>query len=73
MTKNDDRRLSIFERKIIHRIYGPIYERGQQQKRSNREIEELHNEPNIVNVIKPSRLKWAGHVEQMDENKYPIR
>jgi hypothetical protein len=73
MTKNDDRRLSIFERKILRRIYGPIYKRGQWQKRCNRETEELYNEPNIVNVIKPSRLRWAGHVEQMDENEYPIR
>jgi len=23
MTKNDERRLSIFEKKILHRIYGP--------------------------------------------------
>jgi len=28
-TKNDERRLSIFIRKILHRIYGPIYEGGQ--------------------------------------------
>jgi hypothetical protein len=29
MTKNYDRRLSIFKRKILRRIYGPTYERGQ--------------------------------------------
>jgi len=73
MTKNDDRRLSISGRKIFHRIYCPIYETEQWQKRCNREIEELYNEPNIVNIIKPSRLRWAGHVERMDENEYPIR
>jgi hypothetical protein len=28
-TKNDERRLSIFIRKILHRIYGPIYKGGQ--------------------------------------------
>jgi len=43
-TKNDERRLSIFERKVLHRIFGPICERGQWQKRYNRELEELDNE-----------------------------
>jgi len=61
-TKNDERRLSIFERKVLHRIYGPKGERGQWQKRCNRELEVLYNESNIVNVIKSSRLRWAGHV-----------
>jgi hypothetical protein len=70
MTKNDERRLRIFERKILHRIYGPIYEGGQ-WKEHNRDSEELYNEPNIVNVIKFSRLRWEGHVVQMDENELP--
>jgi len=29
MTKNYERRLSIFVRKILHRIYGPVCEGGQ--------------------------------------------
>ena len=63
MIKNDDRRLSIFKRKILHRIYGPISKRGQWCKRYNRETQELYSEPDIVNIIKSSRLRWAGHVE----------
>jgi len=39
-TKNDERRLSIFETKILRRIFGPICEGGQWQKRYNRELEE---------------------------------
>ena len=71
--KNDEIRLSIFERKPFRRIYGPICEGGQWWKRYNRELEELYNKPNIVNAIKSSRLKWAGHVVQMDENELPIQ
>jgi len=37
----------------------------------NREIEELSDEPNIVKVIKSSRLWWVGHVVRMDDNKLP--
>jgi hypothetical protein len=52
-------------------MYGPLCERGQWRKRWNRELEKLHNETDIVNVIKSSRLKWAGHVVRMDENELP--
>ena len=34
-------------------------------------MEELYNEPNIVNVIKSNRLRRAGHVVRMDENELP--
>jgi hypothetical protein len=39
-TKNDERKLSIFEKKTLHRIFGPICEGGQWQKKYNRELEE---------------------------------
>jgi len=61
-TKNDERRLSIFKRKILPRIFDPICKRGQWPKRYNGKLEELYSEPDIVNVIKSSRLRWAGHV-----------
>jgi hypothetical protein len=47
---------------LCRRIFCLMCEGGQWQKRYNRELEELYNEPNIVNVIKSSRLRWAGHV-----------
>jgi hypothetical protein len=49
MTKNDERRQSLFERKVLPRICGPICKEGQWQ----------NNEPNTVNVIKSSRLRWT--------------
>ena len=52
-------------------MYGPICQKGQWQKRYNRELEQLYNEPNIVNIIKPSRLRWVGHVLRMDDNELP--
>jgi len=46
-------------------------ERGQWRNRYNRELEELYNEPNIVNVTKSSRLWWVAHVVRMDEKELP--
>jgi hypothetical protein len=60
-------RMSIFERKILHRIYAPICNRGQWQKRYSRELKSF----TIVNIIKSSRIRWVGHVEQMHENELP--
>jgi hypothetical protein len=73
VTKHNERRLRIFIRKILCRIYGVICKRGQRRKWYSRELEELYNEPNIVNVINWSRLRWAVHFVQMDENKLPIK
>jgi RNAse (barnase) inhibitor barstar len=62
-TKSDEKRLLLFERKILRRIYGPkrieenIYER-----RTNAELRAIFNEPNIVGILKSRRISWAGHV-----------
>ena len=29
----------------------------------------LYNNPDIINVIKSRRLRWAGHAARMDENR----
>jgi hypothetical protein len=56
VTVNEEGSLSILERKILHRIYGPICERERErerargQKRCDTEIKELYSEPNIVNI-----------------------
>jgi hypothetical protein len=35
---------------------------------SGRKLEELCNEPNIVNIIKSNRLRCTSHIVRMDEN-----
>jgi hypothetical protein len=62
VTKSDGRRLSIFKRKILCKIYGPTYEREAVKGEIQIELEELYNEPSIVNIIKSFRQRWAGHV-----------
>ena len=32
------------------------------------ELYDLYQEPQIVGVIKSSRLRWAGHIERSEEN-----
>jgi hypothetical protein len=52
-------------------MYGPTCKRGQWWKRYSRELEELYNEPDIVNVIKSSKLRGVGHVVRMGEDDLP--
>jgi len=63
LRKTEEKRLAVFERKVLRKIYGPIYEQDLQgwRKRHNQELTELFNRPNIINEIKRSKLEWAGH------------
>ena len=35
----------------------------------NEELHSLYRSPNIVRVIKSTRLRWAGHVARMEEGR----
>ena len=37
--------------------------------RYNEELSDLYPLPNIVQVVKSRRIKWAGHVERMGEER----
>jgi len=35
----------------------------------NEELNDLYSSPNIVRVIKSRRMRWAGHVARMGEER----
>ena len=39
----------------------------------NEELNDLHYSPNIVRVIKMRRMRWAGHVARMGEERGAFR
>ena len=65
LSKTNERRLSLFERKVFRRIFGAKQKNGTWRKRYNYELYEAFNEPNIVNYIKVKRLAWVGHLVRM--------
>jgi hypothetical protein len=72
MTQSSEERLAIFERKILRRILGPVYEDDLGWRlRHNKELYELLGEPDTVKFIKFKRLQWAGHIVQMDNYRIP--
>lgn len=68
MTKQNEKRLKIPERKIVGDIYGPVKDRTMQQfrMRTNRELEELYKQADIVKIINSERLRRTGHVNITD-------
>jgi hypothetical protein len=67
-------RLSVFENRLLRRIFGPNGDEvtGEWRKSHNEELHDLYCSPTIVRVIKP-RMKWAGHVARMGEGRCVYR
>ena len=61
----------MFENKVLRRIFGPRRDEvmGKWRKLHNEELNNLYSSPNIVRVIKSRRMRWAGHVARMDEER----
>ena len=61
----------MFENKVLRRIFGPRRDEvtGDWRKLHNEEINVLYCSPNIVRVIKSRRMRWAGHVARMGEER----
>jgi hypothetical protein len=67
LTLKEERRLRVFENRVLRRIFGPKRDEvtGEWRKLHNEELNRLYSLPNIVRVIKSRRLRWAGHVARM--------
>ena len=57
------------------RIFGPRRDKVTEERRRlhNEELNDLYSSPNIVRVIKWRRMRWAGHVACMGEERGVIR
>jgi len=64
-------RLRVFENKVLRRIFGPRRDEvtGDWSRLHNEELNDLYSSPNIVRVIKWRRMRWAGHVTRMGEER----
>jgi len=67
----EERKLRVFENMVLRRIFGPRRDEvtGEWRRLHNEELNDLYCSTNIVRVIKSRRMRWAGHVARMDEEK----
>ena len=61
----------MFENMVLRRIFVPRREEvtGECKRLHNEELNDLYSSPNIVRVIKSRRMRWAGHVACMGEER----
>jgi hypothetical protein len=61
LTFREERRLRVFENRVLRRIFGPKRDEGtgQWRKLHNEELNDLYSSANIFRVIKLSRMRWA--------------
>jgi len=71
LTLWEERKLRVFEKITLRRIFGPRRDEvtGEWRRLHNEELNDLYISPNIVRVIKSRRMKWAGHVARVGEEK----
>jgi hypothetical protein len=67
----EERRLRVFENRLLRRIFGPkrLEVTGELRNLHNEKLNGLYCSPNIVRVIKSRRNKWVGHVESMGKGE----
>jgi len=73
LTLRDERRLRVFENRVLRRLFGPKRDEVTNECRKllvhNEEQNDLYISPNIVRVIRLRRMRWARHVARMGEER----
>jgi hypothetical protein len=61
----------VFENRVLRRIFGPKRDEvtGELRKSHSEELHILYSSPNIIRQIKSRRMRWAGHVPHMGEER----
>ena len=63
LTLRKERRLRVFENRVLKRIFGPKRDEITEEWRKlhNEDLNVLYFLPSVVRVIKSRRMRWAGH------------
>ena len=67
----EERKLRVFENMVLRRIFGPRRDEvtGEWRRLLNEELNDLYSSPKIVRVIKSRRMRWAGNVARMGDER----
>jgi hypothetical protein len=71
LTLREERRLRVFQNRVLRRVFGPKRDKvtGKERKLHNDELNDLYSLPNSVRVVKSRRMRWAGNVARMGEDR----
>jgi hypothetical protein len=68
LTLREEHRLSVFENRVLRRIFGPKRDEvtGEWRKLHNEELHNLYSSPDTIRQIMSRRMTWAGNVARTD-------
>ena len=71
LTLREERRLRVFENGVLRRVFGPKRDEvtGEWRKLHNEELSDLYSSPNIIRVIKSTKMRWAVRVAPMGKRR----
>ena len=63
--------LQVFENKVLRNIFGPKRDdqTGEWRRLHNAELHDLYVNLDITRIVKSRRLRWAGHVTRMGNER----
>jgi hypothetical protein len=67
----EEHRLRVSENRVLRRMFGPkMYEvTGEWRNFHNEKLHILYSSPNIIRQNKLKKMRWAGHVARMGEQR----
>jgi hypothetical protein len=67
--------MRMFENRVLRRIFGPRRDEvmGDCRKLLNEELHNLYSSPDIIRMIKSSRMRWTGYVARMGATRNAYR
>jgi hypothetical protein len=71
LTLREEHRLRVFENRVQRLIFGPKRNEvtGEWRKLHNEELYNLYSFPDVIMQVKSRRMRWAGHVARMGEER----
>jgi hypothetical protein len=71
LTLREERRLRVYENKVLTKVFEPKRDKVTRNwRRLHRdELYDLYPSPNMIRVIKTRRMRWAGHVAHIEDNR----
>jgi hypothetical protein len=66
----EERKLRVFENRVIRRIFGPKSDEvtGEGRKLLNEELHNLYSSPNIIRQIKSRTMRWVSGLTRKERN-----
>jgi hypothetical protein len=71
LTLREEDRLRRFENRVLRRVFAPKWDEvtGEWRKLHNEELHNLHSSPEVIRRVKSRRMRWAGYVARMGEER----